>query len=209
MYVSDHGELAGEHGCWWKSNYYEGSAGVPMIARWPGVIKPGSVSNNVCNLMDIGPTLAEIAGTGFPWDVDGKSLYKIMTEGSDPDWIDETTSELADFNGGYFPSRMVRSGPWKLWVYGDDENLPPALFNLDDDPDELNDLSSDPKYKDKLDELLNKAYDGWDPDFVLERSKRNWDYFDLLRKWGQAVDPEAPDALVYPSDEYESDVVLL
>ena len=83
------------------------------------------------------------------------------------------------------------------------------LFNLDDDPDELNDLALDARYKDKLDELLAKAYDGWDPEYVIERSKRNWDYFDMLRKWGQAVDPEAPFALEYPSDEYESDVKLL
>jgi hypothetical protein len=44
---------------------------------------------------------------------------------------------------------------------------------------------------------------------VIEKSKRNWDYFDMLRKWGQTVDPEAPFALEYPSDEYESDVELL
>lgn len=209
MYVSDHGELAGEHGCWWKSNYYEGSAGVPMIARWPGVISPGSVSGSVTNLMDIGPTVAEIAGTCFPYDIDGRSMMKIMKDSSDPGWTDETTSELADFNGGYFPSRMVRSGPWKLWVFDDEENLPPSLYNLEDDPGELNDLAGIPEYADKLEELLKKAYDGWNPEYVLEQSKRNWDYFDVMREWGQAVDPEAPFAMVYPSDEYESDVKLL
>ena len=41
IYASDHGEMAGEHGCWWKSNYYEGSVGVPLIARLPGVIPAG------------------------------------------------------------------------------------------------------------------------------------------------------------------------
>ena len=209
IYTSDHGELAGEHGCWWKSNYYEGSVGVPMIARWPGVIEPGSVSANVCNLMDIGPTLAEIAGTSFPYSVDGRSMLKIMTDGNDESWVDQTTSELADFNGGHFASRMVRKGPWKLWVYGDEENLPPALFNLEDDPDELNDLALDPAYKETCEELQKIAYDGWEPDDVIEKSKIYWDYFSLLRKWGQSVDPEAPYALEYPSDDYESDVELL
>lgn len=209
IYTSDHGEQAGEHGCWWKSNYYESSAGVPMIARWPGVIEPGSVTSNVCNLMDIGPTLAEIAGTSFPYNVDGNSLVKTMREGLDSDWVNETTCELADFRGGYFPSRMVRKGPWKLWIYGDDANLPPALFNLDDDPLELNDLGCNSSYEDIRVELLEKVYDGWDPQDVIEKSKIGWDYFDLLRKWGKAVDPEAPYAMVYPSDEYESDVELL
>jgi len=209
IYVSDHGELAGEHGCWWKSNYYEGSAGVPMIARWPGVIEPGSVSQNVCNLMDLGPTLADIAGTSFPYEVDGRSLFKTMTEGSDHDWQDVTVSELADFRGGYFPSRMVRKGPWKLWIYGDDEKLPPAMFNLDNDPDEINDLWDDPEFSDIRNELLSMVYDGWDPIDVLAKSKKNWDYFSLLREWGKVVDPDAPFAMVYPSDEYESDVELL
>ncbi|MBN1624766.1 MAG: sulfatase-like hydrolase/transferase, partial [Clostridia bacterium] len=209
IYTSDHGEQAGEHGCWWKSNYYEGSAGVPMIMRWPGVIEPGTVSRNVCNLMDLGPSLAEIAGTSFPYEVDGHSLLRIMTEGDDPDWVDETTSELADFRGGYFPSRMIRSGPWKLWVYGDDENLPPALFNLDDDPNEKNDLAFDPQYDDIRTMLLEKVYAGWDPKEVITKSKLQWNYFDLLAKWGKSVEPDAPYAMVYPSDEYESDVELL
>ncbi len=209
IYISDHGEQAGEHGCWWKSNYYEASAGVPMIARWPGVIKPGSVSDAVCNLMDIGPTLADIAGTSFPYEVDGHSLFKTMTEGSDPDWINETTCELADFRGGYFPSRMVRKGPWKLWVYGDSEALPPSLFNLDDDPEEQIDLGLDSAYEAIRNELLETIYNGWDPEDVIEKSKKQWDYFELLKKWGTSVNPDAPFALMYPSDEYESDVELL
>jgi hypothetical protein len=104
---------------------------------------------------------------------------------------------------------MIRSGPWKLWVYGDDENLPPALFNLEDDPDEKNDLTCDPQYDDIRNKLLEKVYDGWNPEEVIEKSKLQWDYFDLLTKWGKAVDPDAPYAMVYPSDEYESDVELL
>jgi choline-sulfatase len=57
IYTSDHGEMAGEHGCWWKSNYYEGSVGIPLIARWPGEVRSSSETEAVCNLMDLGPTL--------------------------------------------------------------------------------------------------------------------------------------------------------
>ncbi len=99
LYTTDHGESAGEHGCWWKKNFYESSAGIPMIARWPGQIQPESVNPAICNLMDIGPTLAEVAGTEFPWPVAGRSLYRQLTLGSDPSWPDETLSEFVDERG--------------------------------------------------------------------------------------------------------------
>ncbi|MFP4029026.1 MAG: sulfatase-like hydrolase/transferase [Candidatus Brocadiia bacterium] len=42
IYTSDHGDQVGEHGMWWKSTFYEGSAGVPFIIRWPGKLEPGA-----------------------------------------------------------------------------------------------------------------------------------------------------------------------
>jgi arylsulfatase A-like enzyme len=180
-----------------------------MIVRWPGVVEPGTASDAVCNLMDIGPTFAEIAGTSFPYAVAGRSMLKILREGEDERWVDETTSELADFRGGFLPSKMIRSGPWKLWVYGDYPEMPPALYNLEDDPDEQNDLGEDPDYEDIRSNLIRRLFEGWDPGNVLEKSKKNVEYFEIWRKWGQATDPDSPDALVYPSDEYESDVELI
>jgi hypothetical protein len=120
IYTSDHGEMAGEHGCWWKSNYYEGSAGVPLLARWPGVVASGATSRSVCNLMDIGPTLMELAGTTFPYPVNGRSLGRILRNGRDERWLDETFSELVDLKmGAGLSIRMIRSGDWKLLIYGE------------------------------------------------------------------------------------------
>jgi len=210
IYTSDHGEMAGDHGCWWKSNYYEGSAGVPMIARWPGVTAPGTTSDAVCNLMDIGPTFAEIAGTSFPYPVDGASLCRILQYGNDEDWIDETTSELVDakFNR-YLPSRMIRSGPWKLWQFVDDENLPPALFNLDEDPQERNDLGEDFAHANVRDDLLARLHQDWDPETAARKCRDYRAQYAVLRQWGETVKPDAPDAMVYPPAEYEDDVELL
>ncbi len=209
IYTSDHGEMAGEHGCWWKSNYYEGSASVPMIARWPNVIAPGSVSDAICNLMDIGPTFAEIAGTKFPYTVEGRSLCKILRDKEDADWINETTCELVDIRGGVFPSRMIRSGPWKLWTFADDQNLPLALFNIDDDPDELVDLGQDPAYEEIRNRLLERLYKDWNPkDAVLKTQKLNT-YYNVLGQWGRTVRPDTPDQMIFPPAEYEADVELL
>lgn len=210
IYTSDHGEMAGEHGCWWKSNYYEGSVGVPMIARWPDVISSGCESDAVCNLMDIGPTLAEIAGTSFPYPVAGRSLYKILTAGADQQWLGETVSEMVDTRGGVvLPSRMIRSGPWKLWAYADDMQLPPALFNLNEDPGETNDLGLSTGHAKVRDDLLQRLYQDWDPQDAVRQTRRQSEYWSVLTQWGRIVNPDDPDAMIYPSADYEANVELL
>ncbi len=208
IYTTDHGEMAGEHGCWWKSNYYEGSVGVPLIARLPGTIAPGSVSDAVCNLMDLGPTFAEIAGTRMPGS-DGRSLWPIMQGREPKSWKNETFSELCDSRGGHLASRMIRSGKWKLWKYADSENLPPALFNLEDDPDELHDLGEDPNYAAIRDELLNKIHAAWDPETVRRETLQATTDFGTLSRWGRAVNPPCPDAVPVPPPSYEANVELL
>jgi choline-sulfatase len=209
IYCTDHGDMAGEHGCWWKSNYYEGSVGVPMMARLPGIVPAGSVSRAVCNLMDLGATFADIAGTEFHPPVDGRSLWPTLQGRHPADWKDETFSELIDFRGGFLPSRMIRSGPWKLWVYADDENLPPVLFNLAEDGDELHDLAADDRFADIRDELLRKVHDGWDVEAALAQARDKWDSYATLAKWGKAVQPTHPDEVVMPPAEYEANVELL
>ena len=94
IYSSDHGEMAGEHGCWWKSNYYEGSVGVPLIARLPGVIPAGVENPVLCNLLDWAPTAVEVAG-GEPLPAaDGHSLWRELQGHADNARPDTTFSEL-------------------------------------------------------------------------------------------------------------------
>jgi choline-sulfatase len=210
VYISDHGECAGEHGCWWKSNYYEGSVGVPMIARLPGAIARGSVSNAICNLTDLGPTFAEIAGAQMH-RVDGRSLWPTLTGNHPADRPNETFAELVDSKGGSpnFASRMVRSGKWKLWVYGDDAQLPPALFDLESDPGELNDLGTDPDRAEVREALLARVHDGWDPPEASRATAELTADLGVLAAWGDAVRPPCDDMLDVPPPELEDDVVLL
>lgn len=245
VYCSDHGESAGEHGCWTKSNYYEASAGVPLIVRWPGETPGGAVSAAVCNLMDLGPTFAEAAGvvdTGaspvkaaaphriaragapaptsfaeaagveFTYESDGNSLVPLL-RGKGEGWRDETFCELVDYEGGgehpNLPSRMVRSGKWKLWRFGDSEKLPPALFNLEEDPGELDDLGQDPRFAAVREELLGKIMNGWDPDAASRATEEARKWTGALAAWGRAVQPESPDLLPAPPPEIEDDVELL
>lgn len=210
VYTTDHGDMAGEHGCWWKSNYYEGSVGVPMIARWPSVVPEGSVSDAICNLTDLGPTFAEMAGAEPMAGVDGRSLVEVLQGGRPADWVDETYSEFVELkHGNVFPSRMIRSGPWKLWVYGDEANLPPALFNLDEDPDELNDLVTSEEHADIRNELLAKVMRDWDPSRAQAESRELQRDYMTLRKWGRVIKPVLPEAVPMPPPEVEGDVELL
>ena len=215
IYTSDHGDMAGEHDCWWKSNYYEGSVGVPLIARLPGAVSGASACDAACNLMDLGVTFAELAGAEFRPTHDGRSLWPLLSDRAADavrrrdEWADETFSELDDVIGSVGPSRMVRSGPWKLWVFGNGAEMPPALFNMADDPGELRDLAEDPRYSDVRESLLLKVRDRWDPDAVHRESEDAYRSLETLRAWGDAVQPRHPDTLVMAPAEYEDDVEFL
>ena len=201
IYCSDHGEMAGEHGCWWKSNYYEGSVGVPLIARLPGVVPADSQNPVLCNLLDLAPTAVEVAGGEVLSTADGHSLCKELGGEGDGDRADCTFSELSTSHGDP-PSRMVRRGPWKLYTCHDD--TPPVLFNLAEDPGESNDLGMDPGHATVRRDLLDLLYADWDPERVAQRSEELARDMQVLNAWGRTVKPEHPDAL--PVEDVE-DVV--
>ena len=73
IYCSDHGDMACEHGMWWKSNFYEGSVGVPLIVSGPGVAAD-RVNHSVVSLVDVGPTMLDMAGAEPLPDVAGRSF---------------------------------------------------------------------------------------------------------------------------------------
>ena len=202
IYCSDHGEMAGEHGCWWKSSYYEGSVSVPMIASFPGRISAGVSTNTICNLMDIGPTLIDAAGATPLHDIDGLSLWNTMTGGPPLD-RGETFSEHVGQEG--IPSRMIRRGPWKYYEYHDTTS--PALYNLADDPGELSDLGTDPTHERTRQELSRRLHSDWDPEAVLSETARMDQDLRVIEAWGRATEPCHPDTLPVPEDA--EDVELL
>lgn len=201
VYTTDHGEAAGEHGMWWKSSYYEESVNIPLIARLPETIPSGAINPVICNTLDLASTFIDATGAGVLPGVDSRSLWAELQGNKDDSRTSETFSELHGMTGVSGkgtdpPSRMVRQGRWKLYQYRGHES--PVLYDLDDDPGELNDLGADPAYADVRVKLLARLYDGWDPDEVYEQSTAMLREMDVIKKWGATIQPKHEDSLPVP-----------
>lgn len=196
IYCSDHGEMAGEKGCWWKSSYYDGSVGVPIIASLPGVIPEGTTSPQICNLIDLGPTLVDMAGGEPMPGADGHSLWPILQGGSSEDHPNETFSE--HYGQERIPSRMIRTGPWKCYRYHDE--TPPVLYNLEDDPEENCDLAGDPAFAEILALLVKRLNEGWDPERVQAACADLNRDMKAITAWGQQIKPDHPDTVPVPDN---------
>ncbi|MFN8523274.1 MAG: sulfatase-like hydrolase/transferase [Chloroflexota bacterium] len=158
VYVSDHGEMAGEHGLWWKCTFYEGSSRVPMIVSWPKRFQPGR-RKMVTSLVDITRTVIELGGGPVDErDLDGQSLVGLL-DGTEEEGEGIAFSEY-HAHGTDRPGRMVRRGRFKLNYYLGEE---PELFDLENDPNEFKDLAADPAYASIRAELTELVTRGWNP----------------------------------------------
>ena len=171
IYVSDHGEMAGEHGMWWKMSFYEGSAGVPMIISGPGISRSGEREKTPVSIVDLAPTLVEMGNAPAISDIDGHSLIPYLN-GTEYNYnrsvfseifVDSKSWQKWGPSGG--PARMLRKGSWKCIYYHNEE---PELFNLDEDPQEMNNLAQDPKCKTILAKMLSDILSNWNPDELQE-----------------------------------------
>ena len=135
VYTSDHGDLAGEHGLWWKRSYYEASARVPLLIIGPGIEAGHQIATPV-ELVDLFPTICDFAGIPTPPEYDGESLVPLLQDIPEQRQKKTAHSELL---GGNRKTRfrMVRDTRWK---YVDFPDAPPRLFDMVNDPNETQDL---------------------------------------------------------------------
>ena len=171
----------------WTGTYHtamEGALRVPFIARWPGQIKPGVVSNEILHVVDLFPTLADIAGAKVPADrpIDGVNQMPFLTG---------TTEKSAREGFVYFIKSELRAAKWRDWkmhfVWEVEPNAganhleTPYLFNLVQDPKEESDVSST---------------QGW----VRGPIRKMVDAFQQSLKAAPPIPPGAPDAFVPAPD---------
>ncbi len=169
VFCSDHGEMLGERGMWYKQTFFESSVRVPLVVRAPDV-SPGRCGE-VTSLADLLPTFLELSARGgsvvAPVDaLDGRSLSGLLA-GRRSDDAREAVSEYSS-EGVVAPSRMVRIGNWK-YIYT--RGLPPRLFDLARDPLELVDRAGDPAVTDIESALRARLLRDWDPDEVDARAR--------------------------------------
>jgi choline-sulfatase len=169
IYCSDHGDLAGEHGMFWKSSFYEGSVRVPFVASWPGRIPEGREVGCVASLIDVGPTLLDMAGAEALSGAEGRSFRAFLEGGDTSRWPNEAFAEYGGAHGDA-PSAMLRTGPWKLIYF--DETKSCQLFHLEDDPGELVDRAKETACREIVRDGLRKIHSRWSPEKMREGASR-------------------------------------
>jgi len=197
VYTSDHGEMAGEHGMWWKENFYEGACGVPLVCSWPGRFRKGATVTAPVSLLDVGPTLLRLAGADPLPLATGRSLEPLLLPDGDASaWPGEVFAETHVRHPEQRPARMIRRGRWKLAAY--DGTDTPQLFDLESDPNEARDLGADPAHARVRDALLARVREGWDPARVIRRSPARPADGRLVRQWRRQVKVGASEVWTMP-----------
>ncbi len=154
VYSSDQGFYLGEHGWFDKRWMYKESLRTPLIVRWPGVTKPGSVDTHMVSNIDLPETFLEIAGVPVPPDMQGRSLVPLLKGEYVPDWRKSfyyhyyegppAVHKVARHYGVRTPTHKL------IYYYQKDEW---ELFDLELDPYELHNVYNDPRYARVVKEL--------------------------------------------------------
>ena len=166
LYTSDHGESMGRRGLFGKFTMYEESAAIPFILAGPDVPK-GQVCQDVISLVDCYQTVLEAVGVDSIPDestLPGTSLWPIA-QGESQDRIAFSEYHAVGSHNAYY---MLRDGQYKLIYYVD---APGQLFDLESDPQELNNLAESPNYRSLLQQLEQKLRDLIDPEAIDAQAK--------------------------------------
>ncbi len=184
VFTSDHGEMLGEHGQWSKRLMLEWSSRVPLIVRAPGKIAGGSRVPAPVSLLDLFPTLAELAGAQVETPLDGRSVLPLL-DGRETARDREVVCEYLG-EGTIEPVRMVRLENWKyITVNG----YPPQLYDLAKDPEETVNLAGRREYSAIESRLRARSERGWDGNALKQavmRSQQDRAIVRSIRHFGAA-----------------------
>lgn len=158
LYMGDNGLMMGEHGLIDKRQMYEESIRVPLLAYAPGLIKPGTVIDPMVQNIDIAPTILDAAGLEKPKYMDGMSFLPLL-KGEKPKWRDRIFYEY--YWERAFPMTPtvfgIRTDQYKYmyyWGVWDTEEL----YDIKNDPKEMNNLINEPQYQKLIKDLRNQVF---------------------------------------------------
>ena len=152
VYASDQGFYLGEHGWFDKRWIYEESIRTPIVMRWPGVIRPGSISKEMVANIDLPETFLEAAGATVPGDMQGRSLMPLLKGESPAEW--RKTFYFHYYEKGphnVAPHEGVRTERYTLASYYESGEW--ELFDRQKDPHQLRSVYTDPAYAPVVSEL--------------------------------------------------------
>lgn len=161
FYFSDHGEMAGEHGLWGKSTLLESSIRIPLIIKWPGHSIANSRIKSPVSLVDIYPTFLNLANINLPppLTVSGNSLVPFLV-GKNNEFGGKFVFGEFEGEGWNHPRSFLREKNYKyLYNHTAEEHL----YDIDEDPYEMNDLSLLSSHYEIKENFRNKLFSFWEP----------------------------------------------
>ena len=152
IYTSDQGFYMGEHGWFDKRFMYEESLRTPFVMKYPGNIQPGSTIDQMIVNIDFAPTLIDYAGISVPKDIQGKSFRGLLEQTTSPKkWRDAMYYHYYEYPEPHHvaPHIGIRTSQYKLIRFYDAIHKW-ELFDLKNDPHEMNNIIDDVSQKDRI-----------------------------------------------------------
>jgi arylsulfatase A-like enzyme len=147
IYASDQGFYLGEHGWFDKRWMFEESYRTPLLIKWPGITKPGSVNNDIVSNIDLAETFLDMAEVEVPSDMQGRSIVPLLKGKTPSDWRKEHYYHYYEYPGSHMVKRHygISTERYKLihFYFNIDEW---ELFDLKSDPMEMKNVYNDPSY---------------------------------------------------------------
>ena len=181
IYSSDQGWYLGEHGWYDKRWMYEESLVMPFVVRWPGVVEPGSINDDIVSNLDFAETFLDIAGASIPGDMQGRSLLPILKGNTPADWRKTFYYHYYEFPGAHSVARHygVTDGNYKLIHFYENQDW--EMFDLTADPKEMQSIHGRKEFAGiqvRLEKELNRLRKHYsvptkDPDSNPAKQRRN------------------------------------
>ncbi len=153
IYSSDQGFYLGDHGWYDKRWMYEESLKMPLIVKWPGQTEPGSIRDELVQNLDYAQTFLEVAGAEVPNDMQGRSLVPLLKGESPDDWRESIYYHYFEYPSVHMVAKQygIRTDRYKLMRFYQTDEW--EFYDLEEDPDELNNEYSNPKYATVINQL--------------------------------------------------------
>ncbi|MCG6157143.1 sulfatase family protein [Rubinisphaera margarita] len=192
VFAGDNGMFLGEHGMSDKRAMHEPSIRVPMIVRYPRLAKPGSVLTQQVLNIDLAPSIVELCSAEPMENIHGMSWVPLL-EGQSRDWRDAWYYEYNyEKQFPYTPNvRGIRTDRWKYMRYphgdGSEDRHMAELYDLKNDPKELNNLINEPEHKELIAKLRSRL-----DELIEETGGRSWETLPM----DEGIKTELPDAKI-------------